>query len=264
MNLNIKISLMLSLLLSTSAMAYQEAVTDVEARYAAKSAVNAGEVLKQSVNLGFSQTTGNVEVSNFNGKYDFSVTTLGFADQALKVGFDASLFMTKVEGDTNNKEFTVNLGLEQYVMNDWLGYTSINWLSNEFRNFDNKFAIGAGVGTEIFNDGQHSLKFKVGMAYNVEQYVNGAAESTFTSLNEYIEYNNKLNDVSTLYFKVGAAENIEEIEKNYEVTGVFGLNFAIAENVSLSIEEELRYDKTPPVGFEDLDTKTIIRVGYNF
>lgn len=264
MNKNITLSLATLLIFSTAAMAEQAEVSDVEAQYSAKSTVNAGNELKQSINLGFSNTTGNAETLNVNGKFALSFTTIGLADQALKVGFDASAFLTETDNIKNNEEYTANLGLEQYVMNDWLAYGSVNWLRNEFRNFDNKVSLGAGVGKELFNDGQHSLKLKIGAAYNIEQYTDGQEERTFTTINEYLEYNNKLNNTSSLYIKIGAAENIEDFQDDYEVMAVAGLNFAVAENLSVTIEEEVRYDNTAPTGFEDLDTKTIVRVGYTF
>ena len=48
---------------------------------------------------------------------------------------------------------------------------------------------------------------------------------------------------------------------------VLGLNFSVAEKISVSIEEEIRYNGLGVVS--DLldnktNTKTIVRVGYNF
>jgi putative salt-induced outer membrane protein YdiY len=263
MNKKITLSVMTVMMLTTMGMADEVKVADVEAQYSAKSTVEASDELKQSINLGFSSTTGNTDTLNLNGKYTAAYTTVGYADQALKVGFDASAFVTKNNDVKDNEEYVANLGLEQYITDGWLGYASLNWLRNEFRNFDNKFSVGAGVGKEIFNDGQHSLKVKLGVAYNIEQYSNGQADHKYTSLNEYLEYNNKLNDVSNLYVKVGASQNFDDFG-DYEVLAVAGLNFAVAENLSVTIEEEVRYDKIAPLGFDTTDTKTIVRVGYNF
>ena len=269
MKKTITYSMVAALLMSTVAMADETnatnavKVSDVEAQYSGKSSVDASDKLVQSINLGFSSTTGNTETLNINGKYNMSFTTVGAWNEALKVGFDASAFVTKNNKVKDNEEFTANLGLEQYITDGWLGYASVNWLRNEFRNFDNKYSIGAGVGKEVFNDGQQSLKMKLGVAYNIEQFTNTQEENKFTSLNEYLEYNNKLNNVSSLYVKIGSAQNVDDFG-NYEVLGVAGFSFAVAENISVTIEEEVRYDKTPPIGFDTTDTKTIARVGYNF
>ncbi len=255
--------LVASILFVSSVYADDIKVSDVEANYAAKSVKIDSKELKQSINLGFANTTGNTETLNLNAKYILGFATTGYDDKVLNIAFDASAFVTENSGVRDNEEYTATLGMEQFIMNDWLGYASIYWLRNTFRNFDNKVLVGAGVGKAILNDENHSLKFKLGVAYNIEQYANSQPEHTFTSLTQYVEYSNQLNQTSLLYIRIGASENFDNFE-DYEVLGVAGFNFTVAENLSVTIEQEVRYDKIPPIGFETTDTKTIIRVGYNF
>ncbi len=238
--------------------------SDVESKYIQKQTIDAKKDLKQSINLGFSNTTGNTETLTFNAKYKLSFTTVGYNDEALKIAFDASAFVTENNNIRDNEEYVLNLGLEQYIADGWLGYTTLNWLQNKFQNYDNKFSVGIGVGKELFHTDQHSLKIKIGTAYNIEDYSNNQAQKEFSSLNEYIEYNNQLNTVSDLYVKLGSMQNFKDFTGDYEVLGVIGFNFAVAENISLSLEEEVKYDALPPAGFKNTDTKSIIRVGYNF
>ncbi len=260
----IQTSLAIGLALVTVSTADELKVTDVEAQYAAKSDINASKELKQSINFGLANTTGNTKTLNLNGKYDASFTTVGYANEALKVAFDASAYMTKNDGIKDNEEYTANVGLEQYITDGWLGYAAVNWLRNTFQNYDNKIAIGIGLGKEVYNDGQHSLKLKLGTAYNYQDFSDAQATRKFGSLNEYAEYNNQLNDVSKLYVKVGAMENFKDFSNDYEVAGVIGFNFAVAQSISVSLEEEIRYDNFPATGFKKTDTKSIVRVGYNF
>lgn len=247
----------------TTAGADEVKVADVESQYSTHSKIDAEKELKQSINLGFSNTTGNTDTLNLNGKYAMSLATQGYGGESLKIAFDASAFVTENNDVKENEEFTSNLGLEQHIVDDWLGYVSVNWLRNQFRNFDSKLSLGAGVGKEVFNDGQHTLKLKFGLAHNIELYTNDQDRHAYTSLNEYLEYNNKLNAVSDLYVKVGASQNFDDFG-DYEVLAVAGFNFAVAESISVSLEQEVRYDKIPPVGFDTADTKSIVRVGYNF
>lgn len=262
MTQTLKLSSLTAFLLTS--MLSAQTVSDVEAQYAAKSAVDAGAELKQSINAGFANTSGNTDTLNLNGKYTMSTTNVGFDNQALKTAFDASVFLTENNNIKDNEEYTANLGLEQSISHDWLAYASVNWLKNEFLNYDTKLSIGAGVGKEIFNNGKDSLKVKIGTAYNIEDYSNAQAKETFQSLNEYVEYNNKLNTVSSLYVKVGAMQNFEDFSNDYEVLAVAGFNFSVAENLSLSLEQEIRYDALPAIGFEKTDSKSLARVGYNF
>jgi len=239
-------------------------VSDVEATYGAGVKVEAVKGLQQGINLGLANTTGNTETFNLNGKYTLGYSTEGYASKTLNIAFNLSAFLTKNNDVIDNEEYSSNLGLEQYIGdNDWLAYTNVSWLRNTFRNFDNKLLIGAGVGKELFNDTKQTLTAKVGIAYNIEQYTNNQADHKFTSLTEYVEYNNKLNKTSLLYVKCGASQNFDNFS-DYELLAVAGFNFVVAENMNVTIEEEIRYDEIPPVGFEKTDTKSIVRIGYTF
>jgi len=259
MNKQISLSLLATILLSTLASSEPITATDVEAIYSAKSSVEKSTELKQNINLGFANTTGNTEILNINAKYN-----LAYTYNSLNIGFDSSFFLTENDKIKENEEYTANLGLEQIMSNDWLAYASINWLKNEFLNYDNKMSIGVGIGKELLKSKQNSLKIKMGVAQNIEEYTNNQTQKKYTSLNEYIEYNHNLNEVSKLFIKVGALENFDDIKKDYEILGAFGANFAVAKDISLTLEEEIHYDKLPPVGFSRTDTKSIVRLGYNF
>ncbi|UPT77863.1 DUF481 domain-containing protein [Sulfurovum sp. XGS-02] len=254
----------LALLLPVAVMAEEVKVSNVASEFSTYKKLKASKELKQSINIGFSNVTGNTETFSLNGKYALSVTTSGYNDNPLQIMFDTSAFVTENNNVKDNEEYTANLALEQFVIEKWLVYTSVHWLRNTFRNYDNKSSIAAGVGKKLFDDGQHIFKLRAGIAYNIEQYTNDQPEESFFSFNQYLEYTNQLNKVSALYVKVAALENFENFSDDYEVLAVAGLTFAVAEDINVNLEEEVRYDNLPPIGFETTDTKTIIKVGYNF
>ncbi|EIF50272.1 YdiY family protein [Sulfurovum sp. AR] len=261
---NKKMFSVLTLLLSVVVMAGEVKVSNVASAFSNYKKLNASKVLKQSINIGFSNVTGNTETYSLNGKYTFSVTMSGYNDNPLQVMFDTSAFVTENNNVKDNEEYTANLALEQFVVEKWLVYSSVHWLRNKFRDYDNKSSIAAGVGKKLFDDGQHIFKLRAGIAYNIEEYSNDQPDENFFSFNQYLEYTNQLNKVSALYVKLGALENFENFSDDYEVLAVAGLTFAVAEDINVNLEEEIRYDNLPPIGFETTDTKTIIKVGYNF
>ena len=265
--MNKKIRLLVGLLLMSSALVMADEdeieLSDVEDKYSSSLEIEAGDELKQSINIGFSNITGDTDTLHLNGKYEMAFATVGYDAQVLKVGFDTSVFFSESNDIRDNEEYTANLGLEQTIINGWLGYFSLNWLRDKFRNFEYKTTIGTGIGKELLKDGAHSLKLKLGIAYNIEEYFTEQENHKYTSLNEYIEYNNQLNKTSKLYVKLGISENFDDFQ-DYEVLAVAGFNFSVAENLSVTMEGEVSYDKIPPVGFDTTNTKTIIRVGYDF
>lgn len=239
-------------------------ITDVSDKYEhSVETVKVGE-LKQSIDLGFANTTGNTNTLNFNGKYTFGYARKGYDDQPLHIGFDVSAFRTEDESTTTNEEYTAKLYLDQELQNKWLVYTFLHWLRNEFRNFENKWIAGVGVGKVLLDDGKHSWRAKLGVAYNREEYSNTQDTDTYASLTQYIEYKNKLNQTSKLYVHAGASENFDDPSGDYELTGVIGLDFTVSEDLHVILEEEVTYDAVPPVGFKKTDTKSIVRLGYRF
>ncbi len=258
------ILMILALLLPGLVMADEVKVSNAASEFSTYKKLKASKELKQSINIGFSNVTGNTETFSINGKYTLSVTASGYNDRPLQIMFDASAFVTENNNVKDNEEYTVNLALEQFVIEKWLVYTSAHWLRNEFRNYDNKSSLAAGVGKKLFDDGQHIFKLRAGIAYNIEQYTNDQPEETFFSFNQYLEYTNQLNKVSGMYVKMALLENFENFSDDYELLAVAGLTFAVAEDINVNLEGEVRYDNLPPIGFETTDTKTIIKVGYNF
>lgn len=257
---NIKISLLTLITISNIANA-----TDVAEQYTNVVSVKATDKLEQSINIGFSSTTGNSDTLNVNGKYNLSSTTSGYQGNPLKVTFDASAFFTENNNTKSNEEFMANIGLEQIIANGWLGYLGLNWLRNpDFRNYDNKLSIGTGVGKELYNDGKQLFVAKLGASYNIEDYTNNQSTKEFGALNEYLEYSNQLNKVSKFFVKVGSMQNFDDMSNDYEIAGSIGANFAVAENINLTLAEEVVYDNLPAIGFEKTDTKTIVNLGYNF
>jgi putative salt-induced outer membrane protein YdiY len=259
------ISLILTLIAYSTLTLAEEALSDVEAKYSNKKKIEATEKLKQSFNLGFSNTTGNTETLNTNAKYDLSFITKGYQDEPLKIAFDASAFLTENNETRSNEEYASNLGLEQIISNGWLGYTGISWLRNpDFRNYENKVGIGIGIGKELYNDGKQLFIAKLGTSYNVKDYANHQKTEEFGALNEYLSYKNQLNKVSQLYLKMGAIQNFDDMRSDYEALAVAGLTLAVSERLNVTLEGEVNYNNIPPVGFEKTDTKTIVRLGYNF
>lgn len=238
-------------------------ISDVEREYTVTPTVNASNMLKQQLDFGLFSTTGNSDTLSINGKYALSFTLKGYNANDLKIAGDASVFVTKNNGIRDNEEYTINLGLEQELYQGWLGYGAVSWLRNTFRNFDSKYAVGIGVGKQVFEQQNHSLKVKLGVAYNKEAYSNLQADNTYASLNEYAQYAYQINELSAFVVKIGASQNFEDLN-DYDVLSVAGLHFSLSQNISLSLEQEIRYDKIPPVGFSKTDTKSIVRVGYSF
>ena len=225
----------------------------------------AADNLVQSIDLGFTNTTGNSKTTNLNGKYALAYKTIGLYNQELKTKFNIQAFYAKNDGVKSNEEYTSYLGLEQFIYDGWLGYFDLNWLRNpDFKNYNHKIDTSAGIGKEIYKTDTSNLIVKLGIGYSYYDFADSTPNDDFASLNQALEYNNKLNENSLFYTKLNALEGFDDFSKNYELGTTFGLKFNLTNNVHAVMEEQISYDNQPPAGFKKTDTKTIIRLGLSF
>ncbi len=229
------------------------------------SALLAAEGLEQSFDLGFTNTTGNTKTTNLNAKYALGYTTLGYNAQKLNVKFALAAFYAENDNIKSNEEYTANLDLEQFIYNGWLGYFSFDWLRNpDFKNYDGKYDFGIGAGKEVYKTDTSSLKLKLGVGYSILDFADNTSTDTFATLNQEIDYTNKINPLSLFYANLKAREGFDDFSKNYEIETVFGLKFNLTKTVHAVLEEQIIYDNLPPAGFKKTDTKTIVRLGVSF
>ena len=222
--------------------------------------------LTQAINFGFSNTTGNADTLTFNGSYRINYHTLGYRQKKLNLSFRISAYVAKYNGVKKDEEFNEYFNVSQDLINGWAGYTSATWMRNTFYNLENKVSLGSGISKELYKDNNHRLKIKLGLSYNKEEYlyaIQNNQENAYFALNESIEYNAKINDKNTFHLKIMASENFDNFSRDLELSTVAGINMAISEKISLTVEETIRY-ATIPAGEKFTNTKTIIRIGYSF
>ena len=218
---------------------------------------------KQSIDFGFSNTTGNTETLNLNAEYNFGILRTGISGKDLIISFSARAFLSENNEIRDNEEYTLNLDLEQKYNDNYFVYLSSDWLKNKFLNYDNKYLIGAGVGSEVFKSEKQFLKLRLGMAYNTENYTDLTDTKRYTSFTQFIEYNYTFNKVSSFGIQSELSENFDDIEGDYQSLTLMSFKFIIAENLHLIVQEEIRYNSTSTTD-KKTDTKSIVKVGYSF
>jgi len=262
---NILIPLSMFLLSSTLSSAKVLKISNVEERYFKKINIKIKNNIQQNVHFGFSHTTGNIKSLNLNAQYDVALLVAGYDNRDLTYMLASRVYFSENDEIKNNEEYQLDMGVEQALPHHWFSYASMYWLRNpEFKNLDNRFSFNVGIGKEIYNNMQHNLKFKLGMAHNIENFHDTQETKVYQSLNEYIEYTNTINAHTNLSLRLGGMQNTSNFSKDYELLGVLALEMKITENLNIRIEEELYYDALPSLGIKKVDTKSLVSIGYNF
>ncbi|HIP28073.1 MAG TPA: DUF481 domain-containing protein [Sulfurovum sp.] len=248
----------------SSTLVAENNAKDMKKYYVDYKTLNISDELAKSIDFGFSATSGTTNTLNVNGRFRTFFTFPGLNEQMFKILFDSKVFLTKNDNIKNNEEYRVDLNFEQDYNKDWLGYGSMSWFRNTFKNYGGIFSNNIGIGYKLISEETHSLTLKFGLGFNREQYTNDQKDKTYISLNQYIEYNNKITPTSHFYTKIAFIENIEDFSDDHEILSILGLDFIISENLSFSIEQEIYFDSLTSDGTDTVDTKTIAKIGYHF
>jgi len=99
------------------------ATTDIAGKYASdakETSLDVPTTLKQNIQFGSFNTSGNSDTLNINGKYDLAVSGTGLFDELMKIKFDILGFVTKNNEVRDNEEYGSNLGFEQIIGDSWL------------------------------------------------------------------------------------------------------------------------------------------------
>ena len=198
----------------------------------------------QHIEIGFSDTSGNTKTTSLNAKYIFSHMAAFFETHIMQYTIESSAFLAKDNGKRTAEEYKILFNAKQPLPRQWLSYVSIGWLKNIFQNYTSKIDFSIGLGRELFKDEKQSFVLKLGPAINYEKYHSGG-DSSYTSLNEYLEYRRYLYDKNRFYCKVGAKENFSNMKEDYEINVLLGLRFKIVEKFHLIVEYNAFYDNKP-------------------
>ncbi len=226
--------------------------------------LNISDELAKSIAFGLTSTTGTTNTLNLNGRFRTFFSFLGINDKTFKILFDSKVYLTKTDNIKNNEEYRVDLDFEQSFDEDWLGYGTLSWFKNTFKNYDAVFYNNIGIGNKILRGEMYSLTLKFGLGYNKEIYSNTQANKIYLSLNQYIEYNYKFTSENHFYTKIALIENIKNFSNDYEMLSILGFDFMLSENFSFSIEQEIYFDALRPEGDETVDTRSVAKIGYRF
>ena len=218
---------------------------------------------QQHLGAGYSSTSGNTHTSSFNAKYTFSHNTRFMALSDMSYTLEASAFLANDREKRTAEEYKVLFNAKQPLPKKWLSYVSVGWLKNDFQNYTDKVDLSIGLGKILLEDSKQNLTVKLGPAVNYEAYTSGG-DNSYTSLNEYIEYQRRIGKKNRFYIKMGAKENFDDMKEDYEIDSVAGLQVVVADRLDLTIEYNLFYDNLPSEGFKKTDTKTVVHLGYNF
>ena len=214
--------------------------------------------VKQNFDLGFTNTNGNTKTTNIDAKYKIENQL-----DTIKYDFTISAYGAMNSSSTTAENYHALFNIQKDLVKDWLTYANANWEKDRFKNLDGKYSVGIGAGRTIFKTDTQNLDLKLGVSYNYEKFTTAGSRS-YASSDEELDYKNKLNDISELFTNLKAKQNLGNFKKDYTIDSIIGVNFKVATNLSLVLEYDINFDNLPAGTASKTDTKSIVKLSYQF
>lgn len=142
------------------------------------------------------------------------------------------------------------------------GYVSVEMLSDRFRDLKLRTVVGPGVGYQVWDTAERSLRLELGAAYFSEDLHTGADDSWATSraaaslkwrLNGNLEFRDDL-----------VVNNRLEDPGDYQLRNEAAVLTSLGASWALKLTNIMEYDSEPTAGVETTDTYWILALQYSF
>lgn len=246
---------------------------------------------KNKTELGFVNTSGNSETTNFAFANKYTRTW-----ERAEFVFDASALRaeqtTRVLGNpdgtvsvTENTETTAEAyalaGKYTRQWTDRLGwYGSLRWYQNEFAGIDTRYTAGAGLSYTFFDTDVHKLVGELGGDYTDEESVDGTSDS-FAGARGFTGYTRTFGKKSEFSSEVEVLQNLDDTD-DLRANWTNSVTASLTERMALKVSYTMMYDNQPivvlvapdpgappgtpnaPFEFDDLDTILSASLVINF
>ena len=207
-----------------------------------------------SVSFGYLGTSGNVENSNLNGKFEVSYTSGKWVHTAAGYAINAT-----ESGDTTSESYGGSWKSERTLTEPNFVFGLLDYRKDRFSGFPKQFSQTVGYGRRIIDTGTHFLNGEIGAGARQLETADGIDDNGFVVR------------ASALYkwqFSETAAFTqdliVEAGENNTYLESVTAINARLIGNLALVASYTIKNNSDVPIGIEKTDTFTALALEYSF
>lgn len=191
------------------------------------------------------ENEGKVELSYVNTSGNTQTTTLA-ADAEVKskiddieLKFKGSIIKSKDNNEESANKYELELQSSYMFTDNFYTYLGVNYVKDEFSDYDSRLNIGPGLGYKFINTDEHLLDIKTGVDYSLDKYENGKKNEYAASKFE-LNYKYKIKEDVEFKQMVNYLVSMEDSEK-YFVTSESSVNVKMVGNLSLGVSYKVDY-----------------------
>ncbi len=257
-------------------------IAAIQKAYRAERAAEAALVAEQkAMDLAqagvFDNWSGKGEIGAFRATGNTSNSGLSASLQLTRTGIDwshkllARADYQRTNGVTTREKYFASYEPRYQIDDGFFAYGLAQYESDRFQGFDARYAVSAGVGYTVVDDGSLSLSVKAGPAYRRTEFLDGSTDSSLAGLvgldfdwaiTDRIKFTQDTNVVSQAV--AGGAATVIVDGTNTSLNLISGLQFKVSDAVSTRLSYQIDYDSNPPAGAESTDTLSRFTLIYGF
>jgi len=214
---------------------------------------------KGNLSAGFTRETGNADDEDYALNAD---TTWEWGKNRFKA---KALYHYREEDDIREEdEQKFSLEYSRYLTQRLFADANYEYEADFESNLDARNSYGFGLGYDFWKKRAFTLRGVVGPNFTNEEYATGTEENYAAGRWQITASSKPLKDSDLELFAEN--EGLQSLEEGDDLTidTVLGARTPFYGGFNLSVRLENEYDKTPPAGTENADTKFLIQVGYSF
>jgi len=208
--------------------------------------------------LGFSNSTGNSENTNFYGALKLKYTQENYALKSLFEGNYKS-----EDGTQTEERYLVDLQGNRYFNADksYYGFVGARFEKSKFANIDLDSTFSVGLGKSLYKTKDTYLNGEIGMGYQNTDYTTQGTDSDSQTVGlAKLDFSHALNEQVkfTQDLSVTSGENSTKFESNT------GFKIKVAQKMNLKATYQYRHNDNPAAGKDKTDTQTMLTLIYDF
>ncbi|TCK04688.1 DUF481 domain-containing protein [Phorcysia thermohydrogeniphila] len=210
-----------------------------------------GETETNQVSVSYTDTSGNTDTKTLSISYSFEKDC-----QSLRFYSDGSYLYKTDSGEETANKLTLNGRVEMNLSEKILFYFSSFLYADPFSGYDYRIGLGPGVGYQLIDGEDESLKLFSGFNYTYNNYTDGTVNS-YSLWEAKLEYKNRLLEDLLFLQKLSYQISLEDGD-DYFVHSETSFQVPVTEKLALGLSYVLDYQNLLPDDAEKHTDKTFL------
>jgi len=168
------------------------------------------------------------------------------------------------DGDTTTNRWMASLSYERNFFRHWYVGAINSYEFDSQRDLNLRIIAGAGVGYRFFDEDPTHFSVLPGLAYVNENYTGASNDTNYVAFRLTTDFERDLyKDDITFFNRNMYLQNLQSLS-DINVETRTGFEFDMAWDLVLSAEVETDWENEPAEGTKKLDTRYMLKIGFEF